>query len=200
MTSFQLYADGLQIVSSMLFEKHSTFQSLDLLNGFTCHTLGFIKKEGEKIFGTQEPSFSFILIADVLLLLHLRTKIYFSLTTLARKKTLKIYIYVSCFYSCSRLISKFLLNYLHKTDITWLPRQNLSLPGLYCALVFSNKCLLACSKEKRISLLIWSLLLVTSLIIWREDRELLFNTPSSRRKISHHLRTHYGCTLNFRLI
>lgn len=48
MTSFQLYADGLQIVSSMLFEKHSTFQSLDLLNGFTCHTLGIIKKEKKK--------------------------------------------------------------------------------------------------------------------------------------------------------
>lgn len=68
MTSFQLYADGLQIVSSMLFEKHSTFQSLDLLNGFTCHTLGIIKKRKKKIFGTQEPCFNFILLADVLLL------------------------------------------------------------------------------------------------------------------------------------
>lgn len=58
-------ADGLQIVSSMLFEKHSTFQSLDLLNGFTCHTLGIIKKR-KKIFGTQEPCFNFIPTADVL--------------------------------------------------------------------------------------------------------------------------------------
>lgn len=72
MTSFQLYADGLQIVSSMLFEKHSTFQSLYLLNGFTCHTLGIIKKKKKKIFGTQEPCFSFILIADILLLLLLK--------------------------------------------------------------------------------------------------------------------------------
>jgi len=91
MTSFQLYADGLQIVSSLLFEKHSTFQSLDLLNGFTCHTLGMTKKRKKNLWHTR-ARFSFILIAGVLLLLSLKNneKIFFTYS-IAEKKNLYLH-------------------------------------------------------------------------------------------------------------
>lgn len=57
-------ADGLQIVSSLLFEKHTTFQSLDLLNGFTCHTLGIIKKRKKK--SLAHKSIALILFSELM--------------------------------------------------------------------------------------------------------------------------------------
>lgn len=46
MTSFQLYADGLQIHSVEPLRKYFMFWSLDLLNGFRLGIIGTEKEEG----------------------------------------------------------------------------------------------------------------------------------------------------------
>lgn len=82
-------ADGLQIVSSLLFEKHTTFQSLDLLNGFTCHTLGIIKKRKKK--SLAHKSIALILFSELMFyyykFLKITKKKHFSFTPLENKKS-----------------------------------------------------------------------------------------------------------------
>lgn len=148
MTSFQLYADGLQIVSSMLFEKHSTFHSLDLLNGFTCHTLGIIKKRKKKSLARK--SLALILFSQLMYyyfkFLKITKNIFFTCSIGKENLHFLLLLLLQAYFKVSDQLSP--ENTYSMTSQTKL----VITAGLYCALVFLSSCLLACCTERGIGL------------------------------------------------
>lgn len=94
-------------------KKHSTFQSLDLLNGFTCPTLWITKKRRQKKKALAQKSLALVWFLQVMYYFLLLTKTKPTLKKVSLHWGGKPYIciYVSCFCSCSKLIAKF--DYLH---------------------------------------------------------------------------------------